>query len=133
MGHILPGTQDTYYDKTKVDELRRKYAKVNFFPERGGLTEDARKRQMVDMAKVLGYSEDKIKKIEDVLARYENVDEAIQELRRLKEEPDEKTATAHGRNGEYFVVRGEDELIHRLHDGWRLIQPLNDEKYLLQN
>jgi len=31
IGHIIPGAQDTYYDKTKVEDLRRKYAKVNFF------------------------------------------------------------------------------------------------------
>jgi len=33
MGHILPGSQDTYYDKTKVENMRRKYAKVIFFPQ----------------------------------------------------------------------------------------------------
>jgi hypothetical protein len=51
MGHILPGTQDVYYDKTKVEDLRKKYAKVNFFPEKTGITEDSRKRQIIDMAK----------------------------------------------------------------------------------
>ena len=33
---------DTYYDKTKEEQLRPKYAKVNFFPERG-LSEDIEK------------------------------------------------------------------------------------------
>lgn len=31
MGHILPGSQDMYYDRSKIDELRRKYAAVQFF------------------------------------------------------------------------------------------------------
>jgi integrase len=31
MGHILPGSQDAYYDRSKSDELRRKYASVRFF------------------------------------------------------------------------------------------------------
>ncbi|MCP8307884.1 MAG: hypothetical protein H3Z53_02700 [archaeon] len=26
MGHILLGSQDAYYDKTKIDKLRKKYA-----------------------------------------------------------------------------------------------------------
>lgn len=30
MGHILGGSMDTYYDKTKIDELRKEYAKLNF-------------------------------------------------------------------------------------------------------
>lgn len=30
MGHILPGTQDVYYDKTKVDFHRSEYAKLDF-------------------------------------------------------------------------------------------------------
>jgi hypothetical protein len=30
MGHILPGTQDTYYDKTKIDFHRKEYSKLDF-------------------------------------------------------------------------------------------------------
>lgn len=30
MGHILPGSMDTYYDKTKVEKLREEYAKLIF-------------------------------------------------------------------------------------------------------
>ena len=31
-GHTLPGSQDTYFDKTKIEEMRAKYAKMNFEP-----------------------------------------------------------------------------------------------------
>jgi integrase len=30
MGHILPGAQENYYDRSKVDWLRKEYAKLNF-------------------------------------------------------------------------------------------------------
>ncbi|MCW4051102.1 MAG: tyrosine-type recombinase/integrase [Candidatus Bathyarchaeota archaeon] len=30
MGHILPGTQDTYYDRTNIDYHREEYAKLDF-------------------------------------------------------------------------------------------------------
>jgi len=30
MGHILPGSEDAYFDKTKVEMLRAEYAKLNF-------------------------------------------------------------------------------------------------------
>jgi len=32
MGHILGGSMDTYFDKTKIDELRKEYAKLMFKP-----------------------------------------------------------------------------------------------------
>ncbi|MGD0028495.1 MAG: tyrosine-type recombinase/integrase [Candidatus Bathyarchaeia archaeon] len=32
MGHILGGSMDTYFDKTKVDQLRKEYAKLMFKP-----------------------------------------------------------------------------------------------------
>ena len=31
-GHELPGVQDTYYDKTKIEVMRQKYARMNFEP-----------------------------------------------------------------------------------------------------
>jgi integrase len=31
-GHTLPGSQDTYFDKTKIEEMRAKYAKMIFEP-----------------------------------------------------------------------------------------------------
>jgi site-specific recombinase XerD len=30
MGHILPGSEDTYFDKTKIEALRAQFAKLNF-------------------------------------------------------------------------------------------------------
>jgi hypothetical protein len=74
--------RDTYYDETKVEQLRPNYSKVNFFPERG-LPEDARKRQMFDTARLYGYSDEKIKKIEEALAKYKHIDEALDEIRKL--------------------------------------------------
>lgn len=32
MGHILPGSQDAYYDRTKIEEMRSKQAKMIFEP-----------------------------------------------------------------------------------------------------
>jgi integrase len=34
MGHILRGSMDTYYDKTKIEALRKEYAKLIFKPEK---------------------------------------------------------------------------------------------------
>lgn len=39
MGHILAGSMDTYYDKSKVDELRKEYGKLVFTPQGEGKVE----------------------------------------------------------------------------------------------
>lgn len=88
-----------------------------------------RSRMLLDFAKLQGYGETELKRLGEVLARAKDVDEAIKEFRRFKEEPE----TMHNGNGKYYVAKGEGELIQRLHDGWKLIQPLNHEKYLLQH
>jgi len=57
MGHILPGSQDAYYDYTKVENLREKYAKISFFR-----TSQTDKIEMIKMfAKTLGIQEIEIK------------------------------------------------------------------------
>ena len=82
MGHILPGVQDTYYDKTKTEDLRQRYKRVIFFPERG-IPEEQRKRQILDTVKLLGYSDDKIKRVEEALAKYKNIDDGLDEIKKL--------------------------------------------------
>jgi len=39
-GHILPGSQDTYFDKTKIEEMRAKYSRMIFEPIAGVKTEE---------------------------------------------------------------------------------------------
>jgi integrase len=83
MGHILPGSQDFYYDKTKIEEMREKYARVLFFPSRTTSLEELRKKQVLDTVKLLGFPEDRIKRVEEALAKYKTVDEAMDEIRKL--------------------------------------------------
>ena len=83
MGHILPRSQDTYYDQTKIEDLRRKYAQVEFFPQKNYSSEEMRKKQVLDTARLFGYDEDKIKRVEEALAKYASVDDAIEEIRKL--------------------------------------------------
>jgi hypothetical protein len=35
-------------------------------------------------------------------------------------------------NGKYLVAKSEDGIIQRLHDGWRVVQALNHDKYLFE-
>ena len=83
MGHILPRSQDTYYDKTKIEDLRKKYAQVEFFPQKNYPSEELRKKQVLDTVRLLGFPEDRIKKVEEALAKYATVDDAMEEIRKL--------------------------------------------------
>lgn len=56
MGHILPGTQDVYYDKTKIDFHREEYAKLDF--SRSGIWKRKTLDKLIDMAKLEGYLRD---------------------------------------------------------------------------
>jgi len=56
MGHILPGIQDVYYDKTKVDFHREEYAKLDF--SRSGTWKRKTVDKLIDMAKLEGYLSD---------------------------------------------------------------------------
>jgi len=139
MGHILPRTQDAYYDKTKIENLRMKYAKVNFFPERGGLTENARKKQILDTAKILGYSDDRIKRIEEALAKYERVDEALEHIKKLntdsykEQDIDEKhQRTIPGHKRQIRIIQGSQSLIRFMNDGWDIVKELSEDKFLMQ-
>ena len=128
MGHILPGSQDPYYDKTKVEELRRKYAQVNFFPQRGGITEEMRKKQLIDTAKLLGFGDERLRRLEEILARAKNVDEAIEKFKKIREEPDDPPQ----QNNHVKIVNGDKALITHLKGGWTLVKELNHDKYLLR-
>jgi integrase len=100
-----------------------------------------RSKMLIDFARLQGTPEDELRKLEEILARAKDVDQAITEFRRFKDEPSgsgeqkgkRKTRTKQDGNGKYLVAKGEDELIGRLRDGYRLVQPLNHDKYLLEN
>jgi hypothetical protein len=85
-----------------------------------------------DFARLQGTPESELRKLEEVLARAKTVDEGITEFRRLQEEPRTKAGTMHDGNGKYLVAKSEDEMIQRLHDGCRVVQALNHDKYLLE-
>jgi len=86
MGHILSGSQDAYYDRSKIETLRNKYARVVFFPERAFSNEALRRKQLLDTAKMLGFEDDKLMKFQEILARAKTVDEAVDEFRKLRTE-----------------------------------------------
>jgi uncharacterized protein YlzI (FlbEa/FlbD family) len=92
-------------------------------------SEEFQKKQLLTQASLI-LSDDKIARLKEILARTKNVDEAVDEFKRFKDESTSKTM--HNGNGKYLVAKSEEEMIQRLHDGYRLVQSLNHDKYLLE-
>jgi integrase len=87
-----------------------------------------RSQMMIDFAKLQGYSGDDLKKLEDVLARSKDMDEAITEFRKLKDEAETASTT----KAKHVIAKGDAELLRHLDDGWNLVQTLNEDRFLLQ-
>jgi len=94
---------------------------------------ELRTQMLLDFAKLQGYNPDQLKRLEDVLARAKNIDDAISEFRHLKDESVRKLSNGNLKaNGVYSVIRGEAELVQRLNHGWSLVKALSQDKYLLE-
>lgn len=142
MGHILPGSQDAYYDHSKVENLRAKYAKINFFR-----TSQTDKIEMIKMfAKTLGIQEIelKIRKMREkepeadevqILGKIVREELGIKplELRKIKfKEKSEKEDCE--RNPQEFESKivAEKELILYLNFGWDIVKELKNGKIVIR-
>lgn len=130
MGH-RPAYLDASYFRPSLEDLRREYAKA--VPELTIMSdvaaEEYRKRQLLDMARLLGFPEERLRKLQEVLARARSVDEAIDQFRRLREEGGNPRGS--GRNCA-LIARSEEELLERLEEGWDFVKELSGGRYLLR-
>ena len=135
MGHILPGVQDPYYDSTKAEELRTKYAKIGFFR-----TAQVDKLEMIKVfAHTLGI--DKIEvKIQKLREKQRDMDEmeALGKIMReelgmkpletkmVKNKEKDEDCDNHKKYESKIVE--EKELLSYLDNGWEIIKELKDGK-----
>ena len=131
MGH--KGQMSARYSSNKamlpddlIENMREAYNRSLRSLLGGTLNEDTlRRKQMLDTARILGYGDEKLAKLKEILERSRTVDEAVEEFRKLEEKPKQN-------NGGYDVVSGEAEMLKRLNEGWSLERGLNGDKYLLK-
>jgi integrase len=90
-----------------------------------------RSQMMLDFAKLQGYGPEQLKKLEDALARAKDIDEGIAEFRKLGEENAQLIETKQ-KQPKNIIVKGEDELLKKLDYGFKLVQPLADDKFLMK-
>lgn len=144
MGHILPGVQDPYYDSTKVEELRTKYAKLVFFR-----TAQVNKLDMIKaFAQTLGV--DKIEvKIQKLREQHSELDESEALGRIVRQElginpletkmvkfrkNDEKDDCPDGNCRRYETkIVTENQLLHYLDEGWKLVKELRSGKIVVRH
>jgi integrase len=115
MGHKLPGSRGSYFDYHDVDEVERKYMRIDFSRPSGVQVEELRKKQVLDMVRILGFPEDRIKRVEEALAKYATVDEAMEEIRKLSLEG---YKLGENSNNDPKKIVDETELEDYLTEGW---------------
>ena len=126
-GMLARYTIDKHLPEEVIEDMRRSFLQSEEYLStvRQVSEEERRKKQMMDTAKMLGFGEEKLAKLTEILGRTRTVDEAVEEFQKLKEQPKPS-------NGSYDVVEGEVEMLERLEEGWTLERELNGDKFLVK-
>jgi hypothetical protein len=109
-----------------IDNMRKAYERSQRYLLGGILTEESiRKKQLIDTAKMLGFEEEKLTKLKEVLARAKSIDDAVDEFRKLQ--PPLENESFHK------IVSKHEEMLQLLNNGWEIVQELSGNKYLMKN
>jgi integrase len=146
MGHVLPGSQDAYFDKTKVEELRKAYSTLVFREEKQA-AELTTLRTLVESG-VLDLSKPNVRQyliqklgIRDMEVRVakmreSGLDEESAHTKIICEqlgiEPMEIEAFKPKENSDPKKIIGEDQLEHYLAEGWDVQTVLPSGRILIR-
>jgi len=116
MGHILPGSQDAYYDRTKIKEMREKFSRLIFRPSR----DQGWMPYLSEMAEIWGVD---FKAILTEARKRAGKDPSRGDIKEaLKERIGLKWAIKEVKKEQIIV--SEEELEKYLRDGWEYEKPL---------
>jgi|Deesub1362B_J571_1020462.scaffolds.fasta_scaffold00003_325 integrase len=128
MGHKGPYLNESYFRPFEEDvknEYKKAIPNLTIIETVKQDIEELRKQQLLDIAKLLGFPEEKIKKMEDILAKSRNIDEAIEEIKKLNQE-------VNNPKRDILVIHDETELIKYLGEGWRILRELSDGRIIIE-
>lgn len=138
MGHILPGSQDAYYDHSKAEDLRMKYAKIRFFKKA-----EIDKLEMVKaFAKTLGIENIEVK-IQRVKEEQPEIDEmealgkimreelGLKPLKTRNANPKNEYENCHEKPYKSKIIE-EEQLIQHVEEGWEVVKELRNGRFLLR-
>jgi integrase len=137
LGHKLPGSRDPYSqpsDEDMLEAYKKAYDHLRVYQvqNEAELTKRLRIQVLLDFAKAEGYDADKIKRLEDVLARGKDVDEAITEFRKLQgNDLSQNHKENHARQPRHVIAKGNNELLRKLDEGYKLMETLDGNRFLL--
>jgi len=111
MGH-KGGYLDESYFKAEIDKHLAEYRKA--IPHLTILTTPIQEKQLrirsiLDFARLQGYEEEKIRKLEEILAKAKDIDGGIREFKRFQVTEKAKSLT-NGGNPKYAIAQGENSL-----------------------
>jgi integrase len=133
MGHS--SYMKTYYritEKERTKDYLKCMPYVTIFsesPEKTIETDKLRKKQVLDTVKLLGFSEEKIRRVEEALAKYATVDNAVEEIRKLGLESHNVVEKS---NNDPKKIVDESQLENYLAKGWDLQTILPSGKILIR-
>jgi len=128
MGHILPGTQDAYYDWTKINKLRSEFSKLVFEDKKSPELESLNVYR--EMARIFGIDPDEVKTRSQV---------QLGRLLTLKEEKEALVADikarlvafSQGNAAEQKMIPKEELQIH-LDNGWKFLGVIDQQQVIVQ-
>lgn len=109
--------------------MRKKYTQTVFFPHKAVSAEEIRKKQVLDTVRLPGFSDERIKKVEEALAKYKTVDNAMKDIRKLSLEGYKLRRNP---NNDPKKIVDEGELESYLAEGWDVQTVLPSGKILIK-
>lgn len=92
-----------------------------------------RSQMLLDFAKLQGYEPQQLKKLADALSRAKDPEEAIEEFRKLKDNAETRSIQETTKQQpKHIIVKGDAELLKKLHDGYSLVESLDQDKFLMK-
>lgn len=139
-GHLIAEYLDQSYLRVPpirlVQEYRRAIPALTIFEDL--TSEDYQKRQLLRQAALL-LPQDKMRLLQELLARSQNLDEAVDEFRKLRADsisvPPEnrlRKLSENLNNGPHLIVSDEDKMLRLLDAGWELVRELSGDRFLMK-
>ncbi len=122
MGHILPGSQDTYFDKTKVEEIREEYNRLSFRRASDVTQEDLKTSFRTQMLVAAGYNKDEV-------ASMDLSSVSDEEFQKMVKEKLLGTMTNNGSKQKVIQIKEVEKYIQQ---GWEYVASLPDERAILK-
>ena len=130
MGH-KGGYLDESYFKAEEEKHLAEYSKAipHLSIHAAFIEEQQRRKQtLLDFARIQGWNEERLKRLDEVLARAKNVDEAITEFKRLKD----TEFTEQGDNPYEAKLVEEKDLMPFVEQGYEIVKDSGNGKYIMK-